>query len=40
MDSRASSFRWVLVVKLGEEYKGVGCRRATFRRECSAGRMV
>lgn len=38
--SRASSFRWVLVVKLGEEHRAMGRRRAVFRRQCSAGRMV
>lgn len=38
--SRASSFRWVLVVKLGEEHRTLGRRRAAFRRQCNAGRMV
>lgn len=38
--SRASTFRWVLVVKLGEEQGGMGRRRAAFRRQCRAGRMV
>ena len=37
---RASSCRWVLVVKLEEEHKAMGCRLAAFRRQCSAGRMV
>ena len=40
VDSRASSFRWVLVVKLAKEHRGMGCRHAIFRRQCSAGRMV
>ena len=38
--SRASSFRWVLVVKLGEEHRTTGFRRAAFLRQCRAGRMV
>lgn len=38
--SRASSFRWVLVVKLGEEHRTLGRRRAALRRQCSAGRIV
>ena len=37
---RASSCRWVLVVKLEEEHRVMGCRLAAFRRQCSAGRMV
>lgn len=38
--SRLSSFRWGLVVKLGEELRGIGRRRAAFRRQRNAGRMV
>ena len=37
---RASSCRWVLVAKLEEEHRVMGCRLAAFRRQCSAGRMV
>ena len=37
---RASSCRWVLVVKLEEKHKMMGCRLAVLRRQCSAGRMV
>ena len=37
---RASSCRWVLVVKLEEELRVTSCRLAAFRRQCSAGRMV
>ena len=38
--SRALSFRWVLVVKLGKARGMVGRRRAAVRRQCNAGRMV
>ena len=38
--SRASSFRWAVVVKLWAEDRGMGPRRAGFRRQRSAGRMV
>ena len=37
---RASSCRWLLVVKLEGEDRVPGCRLAAFRRQCSAGRMV
>ena len=37
---RASSCRWVLVVKPDEEHKVMGCRLTVLRRQCSAGRMV
>lgn len=38
--SRASSFRWVVVVKLWVEGRGLGPRLAGFRRQRIAGRMV
>ena len=38
--SRASSFRWVLAVKLWEGHRAMVRRRAVFRKQCSAGRMI
>lgn len=38
--SRASSGRWAVIVKLREQDRGLGPRRARFRRQRSAGRMV